>query len=178
MQIKIKCCSMKSNNYHQYLPYASHEAKHISYSLLPQSYNADPRLIPISQMRGWGLETPITYSESCNYTVGRQKRQLRLGNAHQTSRSRKSPGWVFYISSYLLLKTTGCFSGRLMSSASGQKLFCETCSAFRCSFDEFIGEKVVSPSYSSTILAPPAPRLSLEEWVEGRKDEREEGREK
>ena len=29
-----------------------------------------------------------------------------------------------------------------------------SCSAFRCSFDEFVGEKVVSPSYSSTILAP------------------------
>ena len=49
----------------------------------------------------------------------------------------------------------GCFSGRLMSAASDQKLFCELCSAFNCSFDEFVGEKVVSPSYSSTILAPP-----------------------
>ena len=49
----------------------------------------------------------------------------------------------------------GCFSGRLMSAASDQKLFCELCSAFSCSFDEFVGEKVVSPSYSSTILAPP-----------------------
>ena len=45
----------------------------------------------------------------------------------------------------------------LMSSASDQKLFCEVCSAFSCSFDEFVGEKVVSPSYSSTILAPPSP---------------------
>ena len=49
----------------------------------------------------------------------------------------------------------GCFSGHLMSSASHQKLFCEICSAFNCSFDEFVGEKVVSPSYSSSILAPP-----------------------
>ena len=48
----------------------------------------------------------------------------------------------------------GCFSGRLMSAASDQKLFCELCSAFNCSFDEFVGEKVVSPSYSSAILAP------------------------
>ena len=48
----------------------------------------------------------------------------------------------------------GCFSGRLMSSASDQKLFCEICSAFNC-FSEFVGEKVVSPSYSSAILAPP-----------------------
>ena len=48
----------------------------------------------------------------------------------------------------------GCFSGRLMSSASDQKLFCEICSAINCSFDEFVGEKVLSPSYSSAILAP------------------------
>ena len=47
----------------------------------------------------------------------------------------------------------GCFSGHLMSSASYQKLFCEICSAFNCSFDEFVGEKVVSPSYSSAIFS-------------------------
>ena len=75
------------------------------------------------------------------------------------------PGWVsvpnsfvslfiFYILSYLLSKTMGCFSGCLMSSASDKKLFCGVCSAFKCSFDEFVGEKVVSPSYSSSILAP------------------------
>ena len=46
----------------------------------------------------------------------------------------------------------GCFSGRLMSAASDQKLFCELCSPFSCSFDEFVGEKVVSLSYSSAIL--------------------------
>ena len=49
----------------------------------------------------------------------------------------------------------GCFSGCLMSSASIQKLFCEIYSVFKCSFDEFVEEKVFSPSYSSTILAPP-----------------------
>jgi len=42
-----------------------------------------------------------------------------------------------------------------MSSAGIQKLFCGIYSAFKCSFDEFVGEKVVSPSYSSAILAPP-----------------------
>ena len=42
-----------------------------------------------------------------------------------------------------------------MTSASDQKLFCEVFSAFNYSFNEFVGEKVVSPSYSSTILAPP-----------------------
>ena len=33
--------------------------------------------------------------------------------------------FVFYIFSYLLLKTMGCFSGCLMSSAGIQKLFVE-----------------------------------------------------
>ena len=37
--------------------------------------------------------------------------------------------FIFYVLSYLLSKTMGCFSGLLMSSASGQKLFCEVCSA-------------------------------------------------
>ena len=63
--------------------------------------------------------------------------------------------FVFYISSYLFLKTMICFSGCLMSSASIEKLFCGIYSAFKCSFDEFVREKVVSPSYSSAILAPP-----------------------
>ena len=49
----------------------------------------------------------------------------------------------------------GCFSGRLMSSASDQKLFCKLSSRFCCSFDEFVEEKVISPSYSSAILTPP-----------------------
>ena len=73
------------------------------------------------------------------------------------------PGWIsvptsfvslfiFHIFSYLLLMTMGCFSGCLMSSAGIQKLFCGIYSVFKCSFDEFVGEKVISPSYSSTIL--------------------------
>ena len=64
--------------------------------------------------------------------------------------------FVFYIFSYLLSKTMGCFSGCLMSSAGIQKLFCGIYSTFKCSFDEFVGEKVFSPSYSSAILAPPS----------------------
>ena len=63
--------------------------------------------------------------------------------------------FMFYIFSYLLSKTMGCFSGCLMSSASIQRLFWGIYSAFKCSFDEFVGEKVVSSSYSSTILGPP-----------------------
>ena len=57
--------------------------------------------------------------------------------------------------SYLLSKTMGCFSGCLMPSAGIQKLFCGIYSVFKWSFDEFVGKKVVSQSYSSTILGPP-----------------------
>ena len=92
----------------------------------------------------------------------------RLGRCLETSFFFKTPfrEWssvptsfvslfVFYIFSYLLLKTMGFFSGCLMFSAGIQKLFCGIYSAFKCSFDEFVGEKVVSPSYSYTILGPP-----------------------
>ena len=76
------------------------------------------------------------------------------------------PGWIsvptsfvtlfiFYILPHLLFKTMGCLSEFPMSSASIQKLFCAICSAFRCSLDEFVGEKVVSLSYSSAISGPP-----------------------
>ena len=61
----------------------------------------------------------------------------------------------FIFFSYLLLKTMGCFSECLMSPATIQKLFCGIYSAFKCSFDEFVGEKVVSLSYPSAILGPP-----------------------
>ena len=63
--------------------------------------------------------------------------------------------FVFYIFSYLFSKTMSCFSRCLMSSAGIQKLFCGIYSALKCSFDEFVWEKVVSPSYSSAILGPP-----------------------
>ena len=62
--------------------------------------------------------------------------------------------FIFYSLSYLLSKTMGCLSGCLMSSASIQNLCCGICSAFKCFFDEFVEEKVVSLSYSSTILGP------------------------
>ena len=64
--------------------------------------------------------------------------------------------FVFYIFSYLFLKTMICFSGCLMSSASIQK-FCRIYSALKCSFDEFVREKVVSLFYSSAILGPLLP---------------------
>ena len=59
--------------------------------------------------------------------------------------------WVELDLFSLLLKRMGCLSGCLVSSAKVQKLFCGICSVFKCSFDEFLGEKVVSPSYSSAI---------------------------
>ena len=70
--------------------------------------------------------------------------------------------FVFYIFSYLFLKTMVCFSGCLMSSASLQKLFCEVCSALKCSFEEFVREKVVFPSYSSAIFTVPLVRCFLD----------------
>ena len=55
----------------------------------------------------------------------------------------------------LFLKTMVCFSGCLMSSASLQKLFCGVFSVLKCSFEEFVKEKVVFTSYSSALLGPP-----------------------
>ena len=48
-----------------------------------------------------------------------------------------------------------------MSSAGIQKLFCGIYSVFKCSFDEFVGEKVFSPSYSSAILSSAFSKTSL-----------------
>ena len=52
-----------------------------------------------------------------------------------------------------------------MSSAGIQKLFCRIYSKFKCSFDEFVGEKVFSPSYSSDILASPPNQDFLRFWT-------------
>ena len=68
--------------------------------------------------------------------------------------------FIFYIFSYLFFKTMVCFSGCLMSSVSLQKLFYGVCSALKCSFEEFVKEKVVFPSYSSAILGCP-PKIFL-----------------
>ena len=58
--------------------------------------------------------------------------------------------FIFDILSYLLSKTMGCLFGCLMYSASIQEFFCGICSVFKCCFHKFVGEKVVSPSYSSS----------------------------
>ena len=46
-----------------------------------------------------------------------------------------------------------------------QKLFCGIYSVFKYSFDEFVGEKVDSPSYSSAILGPPPSSFTLNKRV-------------
>ena len=83
-----------------------------------------------------------------------------------------SPGWfsitnsfvslfIFYILFYLLSERMSCLSECLVSSASVQKLLCGSCSAFKWTFDELVGEKVVSLSYSSTIYRlPPSPLVT------------------
>ena len=48
-----------------------------------------------------------------------------------------------------------CLLGSLRSSASFQLVFCRSCSTFRCIFDVFVVRKVISTSYSSTILKVP-----------------------
>ena len=76
-----------------------------------------------------------------------------------------SPEWVsvpnlfciyFYLLYFVLplLKRLDFLSRWLVSSARIQKLFCGSFSTFTWSFDEFVGEKVASLSYSSTILGP------------------------
>ena len=87
------------------------------------------------------------------------------------------PGWssiptsfvsfffVFYIFPTSFSKTMGCFSGCLMSSAGIQKLLWGFYSAFECSFDEFVGKKMISPSYSSTILGPPLNKIFKEQLL-------------
>ena len=68
--------------------------------------------------------------------------------------------FLSYIFSYLLSKRMGCFSGCLMSSACIQKLFCGIYSVFKCSFDESVGEKMISPYYSSAIFLLPLSHIS------------------
>ena len=76
---------------------------------------------------------------------------LRVSSRDQTRSLPTSfvPFFIFYIFSYLFLKPMICFAGCLMSSANIQKLFCGICSVLKCSFDEFVREKVVSLTNSS-----------------------------
>ena len=100
------------------------------------------------------LPRPATDSAARMFPGVRKPLFLRVSSRDQTRSLPTSfvPFFIFYIFSYLFLKTMICFSGCLMSSASIQKLFCGIYSALKCSFDEFVREKVVSPSYSSAIF--------------------------
>ena len=53
---------------------------------------------------------------------------------------------------YFIVRRLVCLSGHLGSSASVQKLFCGSCSICRWSFYILVREKVVFPSYSSSIM--------------------------
>ena len=71
-----------------------------------------------------------------------------------------SLSFFIYILSYLLSKRMGCLCVVQVSSARVQKLFCESCSVSKWPLDEFVGVKLGSPFYSSTILGP-SPMLNL-----------------
>ena len=62
----------------------------------------------------------------------------------------------------------GYFSGCLVSSASVQKLFCGILSVFKWSFVEFVGDKVVSPSYSSILGPPPLDFISMNRYQQNK----------
>ena len=81
----------------------------------------------------------------------KEEKQQQKNKTKQKERKKKEKQIFFSLPS----KTMGCFSGRLMSTANDQKLFCKLCSPFCCSFNEFVEEKVISLSYSSAILTPP-----------------------
>ena len=82
----------------------------------------------------------------------KRKKRKKKKKEEKKKRKTKEKRKIFFS---LPSKTVGCFSGRLMSAASDQKMFCKLCSPFCCSFGEFVEEKVISPSYSSAILTPP-----------------------
>ena len=106
----------------------------------------------------------------CYVALFGSKAHHRLGSESvswclETSLFLRLPSWdgapslpLLSLFSLSPFEDNGCFSGCLMSSAGIQKLFCGNYSAFKCSFDEFVRGKVVSPSYSSAILGPPLDR--------------------
>ena len=69
--------------------------------------------------------------------------------------------FCLYTLSYLILKRLVFLSGYLRSSVNIQKLFCGSCSTFRSFFDVFMGEKVISLSYFSSIFGAPSKVLSI-----------------
>ena len=99
----------------------------------------------------WKLRNNRGVLEDFKRKSERETRKRKEKKKERRKRKRKKKKKIFSLPS----KTVGCFSGHLMSAASDQKLFCKLCSPFNCSLDEFVREKVVSPSYCSAILTPP-----------------------
>ena len=60
--------------------------------------------------------------------------------------------FFFFLLPYPGMWGFSCLLGGLRFSASIQYVFCRSCSACRCIFDVFVVRKVISMSYSSTIL--------------------------
>ena len=60
--------------------------------------------------------------------------------------------FFFFLLPYPGMWGVSCLLVSLRSSASIQYAFCRSCSTCCCIFDVFVGRKVISTSYSSTIL--------------------------
>ena len=60
--------------------------------------------------------------------------------------------FFFFLLPYPGTWGVSCLLGNLRSSASVQSVFCRSCSTCRFIFDVFVWRKVISMSYSSTIL--------------------------
>ena len=58
----------------------------------------------------------------------------------------------FFLLPYPGMWGVSCLLGSLRSSASIQQVFCRSCSTCRCISDVSVARKVISTSYSSTIL--------------------------
>ena len=119
------------------------------------------------------LGSKITVDDGCSHEIKRclvfgrkadKPRQLMRGLSYffttpspgQVSISKSFVSvFIFYILFYLLWKRLGRLSQCPVSSASIQKLFCGSRSTFSWFLDEFVGEKVISTSYSSVISGPP-----------------------
>ena len=113
------------------------------------------RELEVTRRRRGGVKRIETYLASnqfpkCSPQPSTTKEFHRLGREQKGREQKGEEG----DRGGLLSKRMSCLSGCLVSSASVQKLFSRICSAFKWSFDEFVGKRVVSPFYSSTILRP------------------------
>ena len=98
---KIKSCTMKRtvHSLTEYLPRANRDIACVSCSLC-HSPVMETVIILTLQMRDWGSERQRDTLRVIELGNGRsmsqqgRKRQLRLGKAGKTSRSRKSLGWA------------------------------------------------------------------------------------